>query len=116
MFWLDGTIQGLSQSIPQHRSILIHLVNGTIASSYFNNRQQMSSRFVKVLIEPRITYFGLGQGATRTSSFRHLSIPKFYVSHIKSKDDIKMRFEIILNWIGQQPNLFEDIRSAMERG
>jgi len=113
MQWYNGTLFVLSQKIPIHRSIILHFVNGTITNSFFTRQQQYSRRFVKVQIEPRITYFGLGQGATKATTFKHMSLPKFYVAHIKSKDDIKMRTELTLNWINQQQTLFEDIRSAL---
>jgi len=113
MQWHNGSLFGLSRIIPIHRSIILHFVNGTITNSFFNRQQQYSGRFVKVQIEPRITYFGLGQGATRASTIKYMSLPKFYISHIKSKEDIKMRTELTLNWIGQQQQLFEDIRSIL---
>ncbi|MHA1878311.1 MAG: AlbA family DNA-binding domain-containing protein [Promethearchaeota archaeon] len=113
LLWLENSFEGLARSIPQNRSIFIHLVNGSISNSYFTNRQRLSSSFVKVPIEPRITYFGLGEGATRYAWTKPMSIPKFYVSHIKSKDDIKMRLELIMKWINQQNSMFENIRSVL---
>jgi len=40
-------------------------------------------------------------------------LPKFLVYHIKSKEDVKTRIELILNWIGQGQQMFEDIGTVI---
>ena len=114
LWGVDGSISGLidEHSLPKHRSIFIHFVHGTLSSSYFTNRIRNWSQCVRVTIEPRITYFGLGQGASDRYSSFDVYLPKFFVSHIKSKEDLKTRIELILNWIEQHQNMFEDIRTA----
>ena len=113
MFFVEDTIIGLSNKIPMHRTIFVHLVNGKISNSYFTKRQKSFNKHVKVQIEPNITYFGLGQGAELHTSFKHLFVPKFFASNIKSRDDIKMRLALIFNWVNQNHILFEDIRLAL---
>ena len=98
---------------PSHRSVLIYFAHGSISSAYFTRRRQYSTHYNKVNIEPKITYFGLGEGTPKVHNFESWYIPKFFVSHIKSKDDIKLRTELILTWIEQHRQLFEDIRSAL---
>ncbi len=114
LFYLDSSIMNLRENIPLHRSIFIHIVHGTIGSSYYTSRQRiLSPRYIKVPIEPRITYFGLGEGISESMRGDPYFLPKFFVSHIKSKDDIRMRIELILNWIEQHREMFEDIREAL---
>ena len=117
LFGVDGSISGLidEHSLPKHRSIFIHFVQGTISSSYFTNRERYWSRFVRITIEPRITYFGFGQGISGRFYSDDIYIPKFFVSHIKSKEDMKTRIELILNWIEQHRQMFEDIRTVFKR-
>lgn len=118
LFGVDGSIGGFveERSLPKHRSIFIHIIHGTISSSYFSSRQKGSfplwgGPFVRVGIEPRITYFGAGVGVVGKLDF-DVYLPKFFVSNIKSKEDMKTRIEIILRWIEQHPQMFEDIRNA----
>ena len=109
LFRFDGSSTGLirQHSLPRHRSIFIHFIHGTVSSSYFTNRERNWSRFIRVPIEPRITYFGVGQGVIPRSFTDDIYMPKFFVSHIKSKEDIKTRIQLILTWIEQRPQLFE---------
>lgn len=119
LFDVDGSISGLinEHSLSKHCSIFIHFVYGTLSSSYFTNRERFhSNTFVHIAIEPRITYFGFGQGISgRYSSLNDICIPKFFVSHIKSKEDMKTRIELILNWIEEHQQMFEDIRTIFQR-
>jgi hypothetical protein len=115
LFGFDGSSIGLirQHSLPHHRSIFIHFIHGTVSSSYYTNREENWSRFIRVSIEPHITYFGIGQGVIPRSYSDEIYMPKFYVSHIKSKEDIKTRVQVILTWIEQRPQLFEDIRAFL---
>ncbi|KXH77012.1 MAG: hypothetical protein AM326_05960 [Candidatus Thorarchaeota archaeon SMTZ-45] len=102
-----------TRNSPPHRSIIIYIAHGSVSSSYFTRRRQFSSHYNKVGIEPKITYFGLGEGTSKVQNFESWYLPKFFVSNVKSKDDIKMRIELILKWIEQHRELFEDIRLAL---
>jgi len=113
---LDDLISGAirDHSLRRHRSIFIHFVHGTISSSYFTNRERFRSSFVRIQIEPQITYFGGGEGISRSSFVGDEYLPKFLVSHVKSKEDIKTRIELVLNWIGQQQQMFADIGTVFQ--
>lgn len=114
LFGVDGSISGFIKelSLPKHRSIFIHFIHGTVSSRYFSSRERFwGDPFVRVGIEPRITYFGAGVGVVGKLDFT-VYLPKFFVSNIKSKEDMKTRIEIILRWIEQHPQIFEDIRNA----
>jgi hypothetical protein len=117
LFGLEGSIGGLvnEHSLPNHCSIFIHFVHGTLSSSYFTNRERYWSGFVRIRIEPQITYFGFGQGVSGRGYVGDMYLPKFLVSHIKSKEDMKTRIELILNWIEQHQQMFEDIRNIFQR-
>lgn len=117
LFGLERSISGLinEYSLPKHRSIFIHFVHGTLSSAYFTSRERFFSGFVRIRIDPQITYFGTGQGISRRGYVRDMYIPKFLVSHIKSKEDMKTRIELILNWIEQHQQMFEDIRATFQR-
>ena len=114
LFGVEDSIEGLiyEHSLPRHRSIFIHIVHGSLSTSYFTRREHSFSGFVRLVIEPRITYFGTGQGTPSRNYVMNMYIPKFFVSHIKSKEDMKTRIELILNWIEQRRQMFEDIRAT----
>lgn len=116
LFGLGDSITGLiyEHSLPRHRLIFIHFVHGSLSTSYFTRRERFWSGFVRFTIEPRITYFGTGQGTPSRHYVQDMYIPKFFVSHIKSKEDIKTRIELILNWIEQHQQMFEDIRTTFQ--
>jgi len=113
LFRFDSSINGFLDENSRHRSIFIHLVGGSISSSYYTNREQFSSSHIRVTIEPRITYFGLGEGVSARVFTREI-LTKFFVSHIKSKEDIKMRIELIINWIRQHREMFDQIREVLQ--
>ena len=116
LYMYDNSVVGFSEDIPLHRSIFIHLVHGNISSSFYTNREWFMGRdYIRVLIEPKITYFGLGEGVSEGLYWAY-HLPKFFVSHIKSKDDIHMRVDLILGWISQHREMFEGIRQAFQRG
>jgi len=117
LFGVEDSIAGLiyEHSLPRHRLIFIHFVHGNLSSSYFTRRGRYWSGFIRFTIEPRITYFGTGQGTPSRNYVPDMYIPKFLVSHIKSKEDMKTRIELILNWIEQHQQMFEDIRTVFQR-
>lgn len=113
---VEDSITGLiyEHSLPRNRLIFIHFVHGNLSTSYFTGREQYWSGFVRLTIEPRITYFGTGQGTSSRTYVHDMYIPKFFVSHIKSKEDMKTRIELILNWIKQRQQMFEDIITTFQ--
>jgi len=113
---VEDSIEGLisEHSLPRHRLIFIHIIHGSLSTSYFTLREHSFSGFVRIAIEPRITYFGTGQGTPSRRHVMDMYIPKFFVSHIKSKEDTKTRIELILNWIEQRRQMFEDIRATFQ--
>ena len=108
MLEYNRSISPLFRNIPLHRSIFVHLVHGKMAreSSYSHDS-------IRVQVEPNITYLGLGEGANTTLD-SYLA-PKFYVTQIKSMDDIHRRIDIIINWILQHRELFESIRQSSRK-
>lgn len=114
LFGVEDSITGLvyEHSLPRYRLIFIHFVHGSLSTSYFTRRERFWSGFVRFTIEPRITYFGTGQGTPSRNYIPDMYIPKFFVSHIKSKEDMKTRIELVLNWIEQHRQMFEDIRNT----
>jgi hypothetical protein len=73
------------------------------------------SGFIRVKIEPNITYFGLGEGTSANDFLFDNHLPKFFVHNVKSKDDLKTRVELIIRWVEQQQKLFDYIGKAFEK-
>lgn len=115
---IDGPLEGFlnEKSLPKHRAIFIFFIHGNFSNTYFTNRIRSFGDLIRIPINPRITYFGLGEGGHSDRHPFSIYTPKFFVSHVKSKDDMKTRIELILNWIEQNRQLFEDIREYFRRG
>jgi hypothetical protein len=94
--------------------IFIDIIYGRLSESYFSNLEHEWSGFIRVRIEPNITYFGCGEGFKGEGGLDDFYLPKFFVSDIKSKEDMKMRVELILKWIEEQ-QLFNDARTAFKK-
>lgn len=94
--------------------IFIHIIYGSLGESYFTNLERDWSEFIRVRIEPNITYFGYGEGF-KGGYLSNFYLPKFFVSNIKSKEDMKIRIELILKWVEEQQQLFNDLRTPSKK-
>ena len=110
LFRLSFSAEGFLKDVNIPKPIFINFFTSNVVSSYFNNLLKSGKSITKIPVNNNIIYFGLGEGFRLTRILNYaLYLPKFYISKIKSKDDITIKIKTILNWIGQNQELFDDI-------